>query len=135
MKRDILQKEVDQLAIVISPRGEAADHNDLWDSFLVNLHQEPITSVLISSKGYGLINGEKMSTTTLRHFFEEVGPREMIAIEPIQPSLFALTNEYWVSFMHQDYMYDKKFIFAEGTIHESRITAIPFSDRQGIMVR
>lgn len=135
MKKDILQKEVNQLAIVISPRPEDTENSELWDTFLVNLHEEPISSVLVSSKGYGEVDGEKMSTTTLRHFFEEIGPQQMVSIEPIQPSLFELTNEFWVSFVHQDYMYDKKYIFARGTIHESKFTDIPFSDRKGVMMK
>lgn len=135
MKKDILQKEVDQLAIVVAPRMESDDNSELWDTFLINLHDEPIKSVLISSKGYGEVDGEKMSTTTLRHFFEEIAPQQMVQIEPIQPSLFQLTNEFWVSFVHREYMYDKKYIFVKGAIHKSKITDIPFSDRQGVMVK
>ena len=135
MKKDILQKEVDQLAIVISPRDEQAENNDLWDTFLVNLRDEPITSVLISSKGYGEINGEEVSTTTLRHFFEEIGPQQLVQIEPMQPRLFELTNEFWVSFVHQEYMYDKKYVIDKGTIDKEKIDTIPFSDRQGVMIK
>lgn len=135
MKKDILQKEVDQLAIVIAPRAGHSDTDELWDTFLVNLQDVPINSVLVSSKGYGEIDGEKMSTTTLRHFFEEIGAQQMVPIEPIQPSLFQLTNEFWVSFVHEDYMYDKKYVIDKGFIHESKVTDIPFSDRQGVVIK
>lgn len=135
MKKDILQKEVDQLAIVVAPRTNQPGNDDLWDTYLINLYDQPINSVLVSSKGYGEINGEKMSTTTLRHFFEEIGPRQMVPIEPIQTTLFQLTNEFWVSFVHDDYMYDKKYVFAKDSIHESKLSEIPFSDRQGVMMR
>lgn len=135
MKKDIPQKEVDQLAIAIAPRNGHSEDDELWDTFLINLHEESISSVLVSSKGYGEIGGEKMATTTLRHFFEEIGPLQMVPIEPIQPTLFQLTNEFWVSFVHEEYMYDKKYVVAKGSIHESKLTAIPFSDRQGIIIR
>ncbi|PHN02673.1 hypothetical protein [Flavilitoribacter nigricans] len=135
MKKDILQKEVDQLAVVIAPREDHSEKDELWDTFLVNLYDEPISSVLVSSKGYGEIEGEKMSTTTLRHFFEEIAPQQMVPIEPIQPTLFQLTNEFWVSFVHEGYMYDKKYVFAKGSIHESKVTKLPFSDRQGVMLK
>lgn len=135
MKKDILQKEVDQLAIAISPRDEDVEHNDLWDSFLINMENEPVTSVLISSKGYGEVDGEKMTTTTLRHFFEEIGPHQMVKIEPLQPSLFQLTNEFWVSFVYRDFMYDKKYVFSKGSINENGFTNIPFCDRQGVLIR
>lgn len=135
MKKDILQKEVDQLAIVVAPRNDQPQNDELWDIYLINLYDEPISSVLVSSKGYGEINGEKMSTTTLRHFFEEVAPGQMVPIEPMQPALFQLTNEFWVSFQYQDFMYDKKYVFAEGSIHKSKVTDLPHSDRQGIMMK
>lgn len=135
MKKDILQKEVDQLAIVVAPRTNQPGNDELWDTYLINLYDEPISSVLVSSKGYGEIDGEKMSTTTLRHFFEEIGPRQMVPIEPIQTTLFQLTNEFWVSFVHEEYMFDKKYVFTQGSIHESKLTEIPFSDRQGVMMK
>lgn len=135
MKKDILQKEVDQLAIVVAPRTDNEENSELWDTFLINLHSEPINSVLVSSKGYGEVDGEKLTTTTLRHFFEEIPPQQLVKIEPIQPSLFQLTNEFWVSFVHQEYMYDKKYVFDKGSIHTGNITDIPFSDRQGVMIR
>lgn len=135
MKKDILQKEADQLAVVISPREGQNENNELWDTYLVNLSNDSLTSVLVCSKGYGEVNGEKMTTTTLRHFFEEIGPQQMVPIEPIQTSLFQLTNEFWISFVHQEYMYDKKYIFTQGSIHESQFTNIPFSERQGVVVK
>ncbi|MCB0631954.1 MAG: hypothetical protein R2824_14390 [Saprospiraceae bacterium] len=135
MKKDILQKEADQLAVVISPRENQSENNDLWDTYLINLSDEPLTSVLVCSKGYGEVNGEKMSTTTLRHFYEEIGPRQLIPIEPIQTSLFQLTNEFWISFVQNGYMFDKKYIFTEGSINQSQFTDIPYSERQGVMIR
>jgi hypothetical protein len=135
MKKDILQKEAEQLAVVISPRENQIENNDLWDTYLINLCSEPISSVLVCSKGYGELNGEKMSTTTLRHFFEEIGPQQLVPIEPIQTSLFQLTNEFWISYVYNGYMYDKKYIFAEGSINKNQFTDIPYSERQGVMVK
>ena len=59
----------------------------------------------------------------------------MVKIEPIQVKLFGLTNEYWVSFTHDEYMYDKKYIFVNGSIVEENFTRIPFINRQGVMIR
>ncbi|MFM9946989.1 MAG: hypothetical protein ACKV1O_03550, partial [Saprospiraceae bacterium] len=90
---------------------------------------------LINSKGYGEIEGEKVRTTVLRHFFEEIGPLSFVPVEPIQSRLFNLTNEYWISFVFDGYMYDKKYIFVEGSISESNFTSIPFINRKGVMIR
>lgn len=136
MRKDIPEHKVEDLAIAIVPReGDELMLEEMWDSFLINLKDDTIKNVLISSKGYGELNGENRKTTVLRHFIEEVGPLAFIPIEPIQTSLFNLTNEYWVSFVYNDYMYDKKYIFVQGSIDAANFTDIPFLNRKGVMIR
>lgn len=136
MKKDIPIHKVEDLAIAIVPREDRIDDDEeLWDVYLLNLKDESITSVLVNSRGYGDINGEKRRTTILRHFFEEIGPLACVQIEPIQVKLFNLTNEYWVSFVYEGYMYEKKYIFVQGSIEESNFTVIPFLNRKGVMIR
>ncbi len=133
MKKDIPQHKVEDIAIAIAPRE--GEEDEFWDAYLVNLKEDPITNVLISSNGYGEMSGEKMKTTTLRHFFEEIGPLCCILIEPVQTRLFGLTNEYWISFVQNDYMYDKKYVFVNGSIDASNFSTIPFLGRKGVMIR
>ncbi|MEL6721097.1 MAG: hypothetical protein AAFO82_12935 [Bacteroidota bacterium] len=133
MKADIPQHKVEDLAIAVLPRQDEKD--EMWDTYLINLKDVAIKSVLISSKGYGKLNGEEMKTTTLRHFFEEIGPRQVVQIEPIQTKLFDLTNEYWVSFTQNEYMYDKKYVFVIGSIVSSNFTQIPLLERKGVMIK
>lgn len=135
MKKDIPNHKVENLAIAIVPRIEVDDENELWDTFIINLKNEPIKSVLINSRGYGEIEGEKMKTTVLRHFFEEIEANSFAQIEPIQTKLFDLTNEYWVSFVFDDYMYDKKYVFVKGSITETNFTSIPIVNRKGVMIK
>lgn len=135
MKKDIPVQKVEDLAIAIVPRIEEDLEEDLWDTFLINLKDESIKNVLISSTGYGQIEGESRKTTTLRHFFDEIGPLDIQLIEPIQKSLFDLTNEYWVSFTFDGYMFDKRYIFVRGSITQDNFTLIPFLNRKGVMIR
>ena len=135
MKKDIPDLKVEDLAIVIAPRDEFIEE-ELWDTFIVNLKDEPIKNVMVSSRGYGENeDGEKMKTTTLRHFFEEISPLAIMQIEPIPVSLFNLTNEYWVSFTYNGHMYDKKYIFVVGAIDKAHFTPIPFLNKKGVMIR
>ena len=133
MKKDIPIKKVKDLAIAIVPRANETE--ELWDVYLINLEEEPITNVLIRSHGYAGEADKEKETTILRHFFEEIGPLDVQLIEPIHSSLFSLTNEYWVSFTKQDYMYDKKYVFVRGSIDAQNFTTIPFVDRNGVMIR
>ena len=132
MKKDIPQHKVQDLAIAIVP-GEK--DKDLWDTYIINLKEEPIKSVLINSRGYGELEGEEIKTTVLRHFFEEIGPLQIEKIEPIQTKLFNIANEYWVSFQYEGYMYDKKYVFVKGSISEINFTRIPFINKKGVMIR
>lgn len=132
MKKDIPVKKVEDLVIAVVPQ---IDDPDFWDVYLLNLKETPIRFVLVNSKGYGTIDGEERKTSTLRHFFEEIGPMQVVQIEPIQTSLFDLAHEYWVSFLFENYLYDKKYVFVCGSIHEDYFTMIPFVNRKGVMIR
>ena len=135
MKKDIPNLKVEDLALAVLPREKSQLEDDLWDIFIINLKQDAISSVLISSKGYGDIDGEKMRTTVLRHFFDEIGPHSYIKIEPIQKKLFSLTNEYWVSFVYNGHMYDKKYVFVKGSISSNNFTKVPIINRRGVMIK
>ena len=133
MMKDIPQLKVKNIALAIVPRYEESEN--LWDAYIINLRDQPIESVFVNSRGYGDIRGEKMRTTTLRHFFEKVNALEVIQIEPVQTRLFDLTNEYWVSFMFDGHMYDKKYVFVKGSIDQMNFTTIPLLDRKGVMIK
>lgn len=135
MKKDIPVQKVEDLAIAIVPRPKEDPEKEMWDTFLINLKEETISNVLISSQGYGELEGEDRKTTTLRHFFDEIGPLAIQLIEPIHRGLFDLTNEYWVSFTRDGYMFDKRYIFVRGSIARENFTQIPFLDRKGVMIR
>lgn len=136
MKKDIPQHKVEDMAIAIVPREkDGVVDFELWDSYIINFKEDAIKNVLINSHGYGEVKGEPMKTTSLRHFFEEIGPLQIHKIEPIQTKLFSLTNEYWVSFQFDNYMYDKKYVFVKGSIDIENFTTIPFLDKKGVMIR
>ncbi|MEZ5044264.1 MAG: hypothetical protein R2828_30510 [Saprospiraceae bacterium] len=133
MKKDIPIKKVEDVALAIVPREEVEEA--LWDTYIVNLKTSAIKSVLISSKGYGEVDGEALRTTTLRHFFEEINGVSAVQVEPIQSKLFHLTHEYWISFMQEGYMYDKKYIFVKGSIDEAHFTTVPLINKRGVMIK
>jgi hypothetical protein len=136
MKKDILQLKVEDVGIAIVPREKTEDEEvALWDTFLVNLMDSTLRNVLINSKGYGQLEGEARKTTTLRHYFEEIGPKRCVLIEPIPEDLFQMANEYWISFVHDGYMYDRKYVFVKGSISEEHFTTIPIMERKGVMIR
>ncbi len=136
MKKDIPILKVEDLAVAIVPRLEfEEDHEDFWDTYLINLKNEPIYSVLVNSRGYGVLDGEQRQTTTLRYFWESIGPLEVVKIEPVEKSVLSLANEYWVSFSYHDYLYDKKYVFVPGSLEAMHFTDIPILNRKGVMIK
>jgi hypothetical protein len=136
MKKDIPDLKVEDMAICIAPREDTAVDEELWDTYIINFKKEPIQNVLISSRGYGEnAQGEKIKSSTLRHFFDEIKGETLCQIEPIPTNLFGITNEYWVSFTYKGHMYDKRYVFVVGSIDEAHFTHIPFLDRKGVMIK
>ncbi|MEM9837045.1 MAG: hypothetical protein AAF828_11115 [Bacteroidota bacterium] len=120
MKKDIVTLAVEQVAVVATPRtGDAAEQ--LWDIHLVNEGDEIMENVLVSSRGFGELDGREKTTTTLRYFFQEIPPKSSVVVEPIQPALFAIDNEYWVSFNQKGHMLDRKYLFPAKSIDANKL--------------
>ncbi|MSP69882.1 MAG: hypothetical protein EXR20_06385 [Bacteroidetes bacterium] len=133
MKKDIEHLEVEDLAMAIVLEEE--NGQNVWNVFLINLHIVPIKNIIVTSRGYGELNGEIKKTSTLRHFFEELPELEFTRVEPIMENTFGLTNEFWVSFYIKDKIYDKQYIFLPETINLKNFTKIPILNAEGVMIR
>ena len=92
-----------------------------------------IENTMIASRGYGETNSEVQKTSILRHVIPYVGPKEFAFIEPIDASVFHLSNEYWVSYFIKSQVFDKKFIFLPDSIIEENLTTIEELGMKGIL--
>ena len=136
MLKDIPRIAVENIAIAIIPKetyGEAGE--SIWEVYILNLKNEFIENVLVSSKGYGTYKGETVKTSTLRHFLGDIDAHSFMLIEPIQNEVFGLNNEYWVSFYVNHEVFDKKYIFLPESITEENFTVIPVLNKKGVMIR
>ena len=106
-----------------------------WFVYILNLKKKEITNVLVSSKGYGQKDGEKVRTSTLRHYLENVAAGSFQKVEPIMPELFGLNNEYWVSFYEDKQIFDKKYVFLAESIAEHNYTNIPLINKRGVLIK
>ena len=123
--------DVGVAAVLLSDEPETMK----WGVYLLNFKDVPLENVVIRSTGYGLKDNEEVKTSVFRHFFEEVSAQSYKAIEAIDPAVFGLTNEYWVSFYIGNVMYDKKYYFLPESIVDTNITRIPLLDKPGIMIK
>jgi len=132
MKKDIPMPPVEDVAIAIVKEEE--DAQAAWTAYIVNLKEEPLRNVLITSSGYGELEGKPRKTSTLRHFFDEIGALDFFKIEPVMDFTFGLSNEYWVSFQLGEVMYDKRYVFLPETIKEDNATSVPLIGKKGVMI-
>ncbi|GAB3236665.1 hypothetical protein J0A67_22480 [Algoriphagus aestuariicola] len=131
MKKDIDFSPVTGVKLAIAKNQ--TDKGAEWAVYLINMNLIELSTVMVTSRGYGLLNGEKRQTSTLRHMIQEVGAQAIAKIEPIDPSVFALTNEFWVSYYILDQIFDKKFIFTPGSFDPEHLSVIPELRLEGIL--
>ncbi|SEP61159.1 hypothetical protein [Neolewinella agarilytica] len=134
MKQDILIPEVQDVLVAVVPR-DGKYEEEIWDIYVINLRKDPMDNVLITSQGYGMIDGSDKSTTVLRHFHQRLDASVAVKVEPIQKELFAIQNEYWISFNDKEVMLDKKFIFKANTITPDKMEMIPVLGKVGVMIK
>jgi hypothetical protein len=105
-----------------------------WSVYLLNRNLISLTTVMVTSKGYGELNGEFRKTSVLRHVIEKIEAQAIAKVEPISPDLFQLTNEFWVSYYILDQIFDKKFLFLPGSISDEAGSFIPELDLHGVLL-
>lgn len=132
MKKDIQFPPVEGVKVAIARQINKANQPE-WRVFLINRNRQTITNVFVTSKGYGEKDEVKQKTSTLRHFFAEVPGSSHHLIEPIDPQVFHLTNEYWVSYFIGNQVYDKKFIFVPDSITEGNLIPIQNLGLEGVL--
>jgi len=132
MKKDIDFAPVEGVAIAI-----ATEQNDLgqevWNVYLINSNSYYLDNVLVASKGYGNYEGKEIKTSVLRHMFERVEARSFVKVEPIDPAIFHIYNEFWVSYYINTRILDKKFIFVPESIVEENLIDISLLNKRGVL--
>jgi len=131
MIKDIQIPEVKNVTLAVVREGIKGLEE--WKVYLINNNEFPIENTLVASKGYGEKEGEKQKTSTLRHFLETVPANGSTLIEPIDPSVFHLNNEYWVSYYIGSQIYDKRFLFVPDTICEKNVIFIKELEMEGVL--
>lgn len=134
MIKDIDRPRVEHIAIAAVPSPNEETGVDEWYIYLMNMKNVAITNVLVSSRGYGRVRDEEVKTSELRHFVEELPAQSYVKIEPIMDELFALNNQYWVSFYVGEQIFDKKYIFLAESILKDNLTDIPLMGQKGVMI-
>jgi hypothetical protein len=130
MIKDINIPEVKNVTLAVARESEVESQ---WKVYLLNNNDVAIENTLVASKGYGTKDGEQQRTSVLRHFLETVPPRSVALVEPIDPAVFHLNNEYWVSYYIGPEIFDKRFVFVPDAIRDENITFIRELNMEGVL--
>jgi hypothetical protein len=135
MRKDIEFPAVEGVQVAITRHLNEINQPE-WVVYLLNTNDFPLHNILVASTGYSPKDsekGEKQQTSTLRHHFDGVEANGFIQIELIDPSVFHLCNEYWVSYYVGTKIYDKKFIFMPDSLVEANLRPIDVLKKEGVL--
>jgi len=137
MKKDIEIPKVEGVSVAVVKELNEEKTHEVFNVYLLNLKDENLENVLVTSKGYGVnsVSGERVSTSVLRHSLGEVKAKSVAKIEPIVEDVFGINNEFWVSFSINETLFDKKYIFLAETILDENMIAVPLmEDQKGVVI-
>ena len=131
MKKDIEFPKVEGVRMAIGRHKNEVTNDHEFHVYLINENDFALENVLINSSGYSKKKEKK--TSVLRHYIETVEPNSSAKVELIQPDLFALVNQFWVSYYRNKEVYDKKFVFMPDSVTEENFQYIELIDMEGIL--
>jgi len=133
MLKDIEQIELPTIAIAAIQ--EPNEQEELvWNVYFINYSAVELSGVLVSSKGWGMIDNEEKETSVLRHFLDKVEAMSYVKVEAIQEDVFVLYNQYWISAYANNQMIDYKFIFVPNSISAENAELVSLVNQKGIIL-
>jgi len=129
--------KVERVSIAIIREGDQATPAEPnWTAYVVNFSDDTLVNLLVATKGYGEVDGQPQRTSVLRHLIKHLAPGQAAVIERVDPQVFGLANEFWLSFYKEadpTVIYDKKYVFMPGSIAEEHVIRVPGFDMHGIV--
>ncbi len=135
MRKDIEFPAVEGVQVAITRYMDELNQ-PIWEVHFINYNPYRLDNILVTSTGYSPKDTDKnanQQTTTIRRHFEGALPNTAFLIEPIDPALFHLCNEYWISYYVGTKIYDKKFIFLPDTLIEKNLQYIELLGKEGVL--
>ncbi|WP_281846278.1 hypothetical protein [Olleya namhaensis] len=131
MKKDIQIPLVENVYIAV-----VNEYNDIyktqdWNAYIINDKDVDLEMVLIVTSGY---SDDKM-TSIFRKKLDKLPKKSYAKIELMQEDLFALNNQFKVTFFEGNVMFDKTYTFRKNTINLNALQAVPLMEARGVLVK
>lgn len=131
MKKDIQIPPVDHVYVaVVSEYNEIYKTQD-WNAYIINDKDVDLEMVLIVTSGYS----QDKTTSVFRKKLDVLPKKSFAKIELMPEELFALNNEFKVTFFVGNSMFDKTYLFRKNTINQNALQKIPLMDMKGVLVK
>lgn len=102
-----------------------------WNAYIINDKEVDLDIVLIVTSGYS----DKKMTSIFRKKLDVLPKKSYAKIELMQEELFALNNEFKVTFFEGNMMFEKTYLFRKNTISENALRPIPLMKFKGVLVK
>lgn len=135
MKKDIHIPEVVDVGIAVVRELDEVTQENKWNVYLINLKNETLVNTFVSSRGYGMINNVPKKTARVNYFLKDIQPKSYQLIEPIIEDVFALSNEYFLTFYIDGVIHDKKIVFVAESIKEEYFSTIEILNKRGVIIK
>ncbi|MBD0823180.1 MULTISPECIES: hypothetical protein [Aestuariibaculum] len=131
MKKDIEIPKVEDVYVAI-----VNEYNDIyktqdWNAYIINDKEVDLDVVLIVTNGY---NDEKI-TSVFRKKLDKLPAKSYAKIELMQEALFALNNQFKVTFFEGNQMFEKTYLFRKNTINLKALQPVPLMKVKGVVVK
>lgn len=131
MKKDIQIPEVKDVYVAVVKQYNNEHNTEDWYAYIINNKDVDLEMVIIVSNGFS----DKKETATFRKRIDVLPKKSYAKIELLQEDLFALTNQFKVSFFEGNIMFDKTYTFRKNTINKKAFQNIPLMDVRGVLVK
>lgn len=133
MKKDIQIPKTDHVSLAIVKEYNPTFKSDDWNAYLINNSQTTLETVLIVSKGFDEASGK--STAVMRHKIAMLPGDSFAKIELIQEDVLKLANQFQVTFFADNRLYDKQFIFENGSVNDGALRMLPKLNKRGVELK
>ncbi|ALU75857.1 hypothetical protein J2Q11_05885 [Tenacibaculum finnmarkense genomovar finnmarkense] len=131
MRKDIKIPGVTDVEIAITLEKNPQDNLEEWSVYIINKKDVDLEMVVIVSQGFS----ETKKTSLFRRKIDLLKAKSFSKFEIMQPELFALDNQFQVTFFENNILHDKTFIFQEGTIQKGFFRHIDLLNKEGVVCK
>jgi len=112
------------------------EYNDIyktydWNEYIINDKKDDLDGVLIVTSGYS----KDKTTSIFRKKLDKLPAKSYAKIELMQEELFALNNQFKVTFFEGNTMFEKTYLFRKNTINKNALQPIPLMEARGVLVK